>query len=83
MSDGYKGDPTRKGFAVQGCLLSFLVWLFAGFVLLGTQAGDCFEKCASQTERRLTAGAIILVAAAINLLGLFLVARAKVRSEDK
>jgi hypothetical protein len=81
MSDGYRGELS-KGFALEGCLLSFLVWLFAAFLLLGTQAGDCFEQCSSQTERHLTGLAIIFGAIAFNLLGLFLVARAKVRSED-
>ena len=83
MSDGYRGEPVRKGFAVEGCLLSFLVWFFAGFLLLGTQAGDCFEQCASHTERRLTGLAIIFGAIAFNLVVLFLVARARVRSEDE
>jgi hypothetical protein len=82
VSDGYTGEPAKKGFALQGCLLSFLVWLCAGFLLLGTQAGDCFEHCAAQTERRFTGLAIIVGAIAFNLLGLFLVARARVRSED-
>lgn len=82
MTDGYKGESGKGGFALQGCLLSFLVWFFAGFLLLGTQAGDCSEQCASQTERHLIGLAIIVGAIVFNLLGLFFVARAKVRSED-
>jgi hypothetical protein len=82
VRDGYRDEPTKKGFALQGCLLSFLVWFFAGFLLLGTQAGDCFDRCASQTGRHLIGLAIIVGAFAFNLLGLFLVARARVRSDE-
>jgi hypothetical protein len=32
--------------------MSFLVWFFAALLLLGTQAGDCFEQCVSQIQRR-------------------------------
>ena len=81
MSNGYRSEPIKKGFALQGCLLSFLVWFFAGFLLLGTQAGDCVNRCASQTGRHLIGLAIIIGAIAFNLLGLFLIARASVHSE--
>jgi hypothetical protein len=35
------GDPGKQsmGFALGGCLVSFLVWLVAALLLLGTQAG--------------------------------------------
>ena len=82
MRYGYAGEPANNGFALQGCLLSILIWFFASLLLLATQASDCFDKFGCQAAQHVARLAIIFGAIALNLLGLFLVTRAKARSGE-
>jgi hypothetical protein len=72
-------EPERtqpSGWAINGCLFTVLVWLFAAFMMLGSFAGDCLREqdhaCPSDHERVMSLVWVALGAMLINVLGLFL-----------
>ena len=77
-------DDEPRGWALSGCALTFVVWLFAALLMLGTFGGDCLpelgHQCPSDYERVIR---LILVghgAVAFNAVGLLLLAWLHARS---
>jgi Ca2+/Na+ antiporter len=87
MSDETPKHSRPTGWAVSGCLLTSLIWLFAAFVILGIVAGDCFPElgtvCPSDHERNMRVLLVALATTSINILGLFLLARAVARRKPR
>jgi hypothetical protein len=72
-----KREPEEpKSWALSGCALTFVIWLFAAMLMLFTSGGDCISElghsCPSDHERAMSLVWVGLGAAAVNVVGLFL-----------
>jgi hypothetical protein len=74
-------DNRPRGFGLQGCLASFLVWLLAGMVFVGVTMGDCFDDCPSEHQRAITDLSILVAAIVLNVVLILLIARVRAGSE--
>ena len=87
MNDDQNNKRRPKGFALSGCLFTFLTWLMAAFAVIGWYMGDCFPElggsCPTDSERNLRLLWIALAAIAVNAVGLFLIARNHVRASQR
>jgi hypothetical protein len=80
-------DEEPRGWALSGCALTLLVWLFAAMLMLGTFGGDCLpelgHQCPSDHERAISLIWVGLGAVVFNAVGLFVLAWLHARSGSR
>ena len=76
----------RTGFALPGCLITFLVWLLAAYIAVGMQLGDCVptadHACPTDHDRLLQLVWVGIGAIILNLLLLVVLAVARRKKWD-